>query len=212
MRKVRRDKTCIVPWCHRRERTWGLCNPCYLATKVGYVAPIGKPKPSVEERFWRRVDKENGLVHPVDGKCWTWVSYRGAKPKRYGSFFRNGALTGAHRASYEMHVGPVPPGLFVLHRCDNPPCVRPSHLFVGTVKDNGEDMARKGRSVKGRKVPSIGRPGELNVHSKIRNQDVLRIRELHAEHGVSSRSLAKQFGICKSSVNYIIRRESWTNI
>lgn len=101
----------------------------------------------VVTRFWRHVIKSadsNG--------CWTWD---GAKhqPFGYGMFGTTRRKTvGAHRFSYEVHFGPIPEGLQVCHRCDNPPCVRPDHLFLGTQADNIHDMIRKGRGAKNRRT------------------------------------------------------------
>lgn len=94
---------------------------------------------SFEERLWEKVDKA--------GDCWVWTA--GRNPKGYGRIGRGGRGEGvvlAHRAVWELANGPVPEGLFVLHRCDNPPCVRPNHLFLGTKADNNQDMASKGRN------------------------------------------------------------------
>ncbi len=89
----------------------------------------------VEDRFWEKVQKGDG--------CWEWT---GAKTRGYGviNMGRGKGLKGAHRLSYEINVGPVG-ALWVLHRCDNPPCVRPDHLFLGTTADNTQDMMSKGR-------------------------------------------------------------------
>jgi hypothetical protein len=90
----------------------------------------------VTDRFWAKVQKGDG--------CWEWSA--GRLPVGYGRFRvspEREAL--AHRYSYELNVGPVPDGLCVLHRCDNPSCVRPDHLFVGTHKDNTQDMFGKDR-------------------------------------------------------------------
>jgi hypothetical protein len=85
--------------------------------------------------FWRFVKKTES--------CWEWC---GSTQSNYGIFYkRNGDMVKAHRLSYEKTKGPIPDGMFVLHRCDNPPCVRPSHLFIGTHFDNMQDRARKGR-------------------------------------------------------------------
>lgn len=95
-------------------------------------------KPSLEDRFWPRVQKTDG--------CWLWTGpknqfgYGHMNSGRY-----HGNVRSSHRVSWLIHFGPIPPGLFVLHRCDNPPCVRPDHLFLGTQSDNLADMRAKGR-------------------------------------------------------------------
>ena len=110
--------------------------------KKGYVR--GQPMPFlrghnrprlVEARFWTKVRKGSG--------CWEWVGSR--NDEWYGNFFYRGRVDKAHRAAYEIQIGPIPHGLNVLHRCDNPPCVRGEHLFLGTLSDNTQDALRKGR-------------------------------------------------------------------
>ena len=88
------------------------------------------------QRFWEKVQKKSG-------GCWTWL---GAKNNQgYGNFNVGGKFERAHRIAYCLSIGEVPAGLFVLHHCDNPSCVNPKHLFLGTQKDNMQDCLKKGR-------------------------------------------------------------------
>jgi HNH endonuclease len=93
----------------------------------------------MEDRFWEKVNKTEG--------CWVWTAFTTASG--YGQIHRPGKTSGAefsHRYSWIIHFGPIPDNLHVLHRCDNPPCVNPHHLFLGTQEDNMKDMGAKGRS------------------------------------------------------------------
>ena len=101
------------------------------------------------ERFWSRVEKADGEA------CWLW---KGARRGEYGALQTEGRMEGAHRVSYEINVGPIPEGMEVCHHCDNPPCVRPDHLFLGTTTDNRRDACRKGRA-RGQPSPEINRSG-----------------------------------------------------
>lgn len=91
---------------------------------------------SLPERFWSRVLQKPG--------CWEWTG--AVNDSGYGRIAVRGRMEGAHRVSWELHHGPIPRGLWVLHCCDNPPCTNPAHLFLGTCQDNLADMRAKGRS------------------------------------------------------------------
>lgn len=95
---------------------------------------IFRPIP-IEIRFWKKVEKTND--------CWLWIA--GKYPDGYGVFWNGTTYDGAHRISWELHYGEIPKGMLVCHTCDNPPCVNPEHLWIGTKKDNNNDRTKKGR-------------------------------------------------------------------
>lgn len=150
-------------------------------------------------RFWSKVQKGDG--------CWVWI---GARNKAgYGNFWLNGFYLNAHVASWIFHFGPVAGGLFVLHQCDNPSCVRPDHLFTGTSQDNTQDMMRKGRH--SYTLPPI-RFGTNNPASKLTEDEVCEIRRLYVPGVISQTEVGKRFSVTQGIVGQIIRRERWAHI
>jgi hypothetical protein len=147
-----------------------------------------------EERFWAKVDKS--------GECWAWTGY--CDRWGHGQFYRNGRHQKAHRASWEMHNGPIPQGALVCHRCDNPPCVNPAHLFLGTNADNSRDMVNKKRQAKGERMGS----------AKLTADEVRAIRAMAAEAGVAlnQTATARQFGVSATAIRFVIERETWRHI
>jgi hypothetical protein len=128
------EKTPIAIWSRERDgHVKGL--------PIRYIHGHDNRK-SLDVCFWEKVDKRG----PDD--CWLWTGARNVC--NYGTL-RNGSRTlSAHRVSYEIHNGPIPDGLHVLHVCDNPPCCNPAHFLLGTHSDNMADMVAKGRSTRGR--------------------------------------------------------------
>lgn len=114
---------------------------CYWESLKG-KSPAGFPVADRIPRFWARVQKGDG--------CWEWQGTRIAHG--YGRLRVGSERVLAHRYSWRITNGPIPAGMSVLHRCDNPPCVRPDHLFLGTQLDNNRDRSAKGRSYRGRKA------------------------------------------------------------
>jgi len=104
-----------------------------------------------------------------------------------------------HRVIYELIIKPIPAGLFCCHSCDNPSCVNPFHMFIGTHQDNMEDMCKKGRNVK----------GERQGHSKLTVATVVEMRREYAQGGVRLVDLARRFGVSIAAVSYAIRGDTW---
>ena len=150
----------------------------------------GPKRTPIADRFWQKVEKTK--------TCWNWTA--SLDRKGYGKIGvgRESTLA-AHRVSYELANGPIPEGKYVCHTCDNPACVKPDHLFLGTHLDNMKDMIKKDRHCR----------GQMARHAKLTNNDVLAIRSIQ---GVSNTEIAKQFNITDSNVSYIRKRKTWKHI
>jgi hypothetical protein len=158
-------------------------------------------RPPVAERFWMKVNRA-GPIHPVHGQCWVWST--GKSRKGYGQFYRGGSSLLAHRTSWELHNGLIPDGLLVCHHCDNPPCVNPAHLFLGTVADNTRDAAAKGRMVRGERMHTAKLTADLVIEIRQRH------RKSSRTDGVAA--LAREFGVSSQSILRIIRRRCWKHV
>jgi hypothetical protein len=164
---------------------------------------------SLSCRFWSKVDKGGGVA------CWIWTAAKSSDG--YGSFDQ----AGAHRMAWELARGPIPRGLSVLHNCptgDNPACVNPDHLWLGTQPDNIADMTAKGRrrvavgEANGqRKHPERTARGERNAGAKIGADVVAEIRKANA-NGESYSRIVERFGVSKSQVARIVRGQSWRHV
>ena len=164
-----------------------------------YCSPECRTTPW-QERLWLRVDKSGG-----PDACWEWQGYR--HPSRgYGQIGRGRRADGigeTHRLAWEYHNGPIPDGLFVCHRCDNPPCCNPAHLFLGTNADNVADAVAKGRTAKGFRLP----------HTRLTDEQVREMRRRYnpaasvpKRGGRSSNAdeLANEFGISRVYVMQLV--------
>lgn len=154
------------------------------------------------ERFESKVEKI-----PEAG-CWVWMG--SLNNKGYGVFSLNRKQKYAHRVSYQLYNGPIPDGLYVLHRCDNPACVSPTHLFLGTQKDNMRDMMAKGRRKWER--GGNGRSGEGVHFHELTELQVLEIRRLRSVDGMFQQEIAEKFGVSQPLVSRILNRKVWKHI
>jgi hypothetical protein len=150
------------------------------------------------ERFWAKVDKLG------EKDCWEWKASR--DELGYG-FFRaksGKSMVKAHRWCWIITNGD-PGSLHVLHRCDNPPCVNPNHLFLGDHQDNMQDRNEKGRTTRGRPVAH----GNASGARKVDLEQVREIRRRYAAGGSTQASLGTEFGISQTEVGRIVRRDRW---
>ena len=145
------------------------------------------------ERFWEKVDK--------NGDCWEWTAQ--VDRDGYGQFWFNRESVRAHRHAHSLARGPIPDGMLICHHCDNPGCVRPSHLFMGTQGDNTRDSISKERWTDNR--------GELHPNSRLTEKDVLEIRRL-ATLGVKQSLLRRMWAISQPHTSDIVARRKWRHI
>lgn len=162
---------------------------CSRACKVAAT----KTTEALARRFWPKVTRSAG--------CWLWRGMIGTNG--YGRL-RNGRdepVLYAHRVSYELNIGPIPNGMNVCHRCDNPPCVRPDHLFLGSDADNMADKVAKGRQER----------GAQHHAAKLTESDVVEIRRLYRPRiGVSA--LAERFGVSRRTIHDVATGRKWAHI
>ena len=159
--------------------------------------------------FWALVDK-NGPIpkhKPELGPCWIWTG--GTNGKDYGVYRMNGSLQYAHRIALSTEVGQLPSSRQACHKCDNPPCVRPSHLYVGTHSSNLRDAYRRRRRAR-KGLPPVAR-GEKHWKAKLSEEAVRKLREL-GEEGVPQLELAKRFGVNQSTVQRVLSRKAWASV
>lgn len=184
------NRICNVDDCCKPAKSRGWCNTHYEKWRRN-GSPTGvAPRKTQTERFY-------GKYTVADSGCWEW---HGAKDScGYGRFgIGRATCQNAHRVSYTIHVGPIPEGFQVCHKCDNPSCVNPAHLFLGTHKDNMDDRGKKQRTAR----------GERNGKSVITNEIAAYIRGSK----LSERVIAKELGIHRGTVNAVRSGRTWKEV
>lgn len=153
------------------------------------------------ERIWGHSDRS--------GDCWVWTGSKNHKGYGVWTPYNSKELKSrnftVHRLVYQLTYGEIPKNLYVCHHCDNPPCVRPDHLFIGTPADNVRDMHSKGRS---RFHTGIGRPSRR----RLTEDQVREIRAIYAEGKISQPSLAAKFDVSPTSIFNIVHHRVWRNV
>ena len=152
---------------------------------------MAPPKRNIIERFWEKVNIKGF------NECWEWMA--GRHWDGYGGFWISGKSFKAHRVSWMLQFGKIPKNKFVLHTCDNKSCVNPKHLWLGTHRDNMDDMVRKNRQAKGKD----------NKSTKLTMVQVREIRNRYIPYKCSGRKLAREYGVAPSRIWNIVNRRSW---
>lgn len=187
---------CSIEFCQYPVFATGLCSRHYQAKrKYGdplVVKQIQNHGLTPTERFFRYVKKGE--------ECWEWIG--GKDPNGYGRMNVEGRPTLVHRISYRIHRGSIPDGMVICHKCDNPSCVNPDHLFVGSQADNIADMHNKGRTRK------RGLKGESHANSKL-TEDAVRSIRVSAE---SATALSRKYNVSRAVIHDVRERKTWKHI
>lgn len=189
---------CTIEDCESFVFGRGLCQKHYARwRKYGDpLAPkrknLGRVYDPPEVRFWRNVVKSG------DDSCWEWT---GSKHRGYGVIGVNKRQVRAHRFSYALHYGPIPDGLYVCHACDNPGCVNPAHLWLGTNEQNTADKTAKGRQAR---MYGAASPGAKLTADQV--------RAIRSDTSHTRRELAAIYGLHYMTIGRIIRRESYPDV
>ena len=157
-----------------------------------------------EKRFWSKVEKRG------DDECWPWTA--SVDSRGYGHIRKQGKTARSHRVSWELRNGPIPSGehygtTCVLHKCDNPLCVNPNHLFLGSVLDNNKDRTKKGRGNKGQSF----NVGSNSGRAKLEDHNIIEIRRM-AACGNSKKWLANLYKVSYGQICQISNGQSWGHI
>ncbi len=182
-------KLCSINGCNSDLYQSKYCSKHYKRW-YRYGDPL-RERPTVIERFFDKIE-----LIPFSS-CWYWMGH--LDKDGYGSMKIKKKVVRAHRYSYAVHNGPILDGRIIMHSCDNPSCVNPSHLSAGTNAENSRDMVKKGRT----NAPY----GESAHNSKLKNTDVIKIKELSV--ALSQSKIARIFCIDQSSVSRIISGKRW---
>jgi hypothetical protein len=187
-----RDSSAIGYWLRKH----GIKARSFSETMEGRRWVFRRTEAELINDFWKKIKKGG------DSECWNWTA---SKTKDGYGRFRNGpVMVLAHRFSFALKNGEIPSGILVCHKCDNAKCCNPSHLFLGTNKDNCDDKIRKGRS-----NPAFGVRCSL---AKLNNKKVQEIRDASKNMNITYKELSKIFKVSTTTIANVIKRRTWRHI
>lgn len=188
----------------KKNKNYGRCSDC------------GIDVPRRESKRCRKCYQKSTITDPFKRlmrhvkktrKCWLWTGYR--NPQGYGAFLFKGKSKPAHRIMYQLTRSAIPKGLCVCHSCDNPPCVKPSHLWLGTHYENKMDSVRKGRSFLPT-PPEWDKSGDKNPNAKITWEIVKLVRkDFSSNPNQNISALGRTYDMNPSMVHNIIKNKQW---
>lgn len=152
---------------------------------------------TMRDKLFRKVDLFHGIT---DEDCWNWTGWKHRSGHGYVGSGTSGRNVQCHRVSWKLFKGVIPKGLCVLHKCDNPACVNPSHLFLGTQQDNMRDMNTKDRHAKGERCNLDG----------LTESDAKKALRLKGK--VSHTELGKRFGVNRATISYLLEGKTWKHL
>lgn len=170
--------------------------PEHIRLKAKEKAELKRREKGIKKKKTFKENFKDRCFPITETGCFIWMGY--IQKNGYGQVFMNGKLNRAHRASWEIEYGAIPHSMNVLHKCDNPSCVNPAHLFLGTQADNMRDMNNKNRES----------CGEKNIHSKLTKENILAIRA----DSRGSTIIAKQYAVTAPTIWAIQKYKTWKKV
>lgn len=202
---------CKVDSCEKDSHTRGWCAAHYKRVARTGSADESNPLSGCAQTPVQRLESKSTFI-PISG-CRLW--FGAAVPKGYGVMFYQGKQQYAHRVSWHLVNGQIPDGLQILHRCDVPACINPKHLFLGTQKENIQDMLVKGRGnftnrARGKDHHNYG-GGYKGKNYPCKKLNQLQVEEIRTAYkpGVRQSDLAAKYGVGQAHISRIVRGESW---
>jgi hypothetical protein len=196
------SKVCTVENCSNKVVSKGLCDKHRIRLKRHGNLHFTKKYyfETLEEAFFEIMGNL-----PESDKCIIWKGR--LDRKGYGTLSVKSIKMKAHRFSYQKYIGEISEGLCVCHSCDNPSCVNPKHLWLGTSQENIMDKISKGRDIDPPKLL-----GELNYNSRFNEETIKLIRKEHKESKTSFTDLARRYGVTRCAISLIVKRKTWKHV